>query len=74
VIRGRGFALIVPIKPRRNPMNKPEEIKKCPFCGAIPKYYDGDYVVYHKDDCFLAGEQEYWIVGKWIKSWNRRSG
>ena len=50
-------------------------LKPCPFCGKVPRNYDGDFVIHHKENCFLSAKlQEEWIVGKKaIKTWETRA-
>ncbi len=51
-----------------------EELKPCPFCGAIPKYYDaGDYEVDHKEGCYLLHSYgEPWIFSRFVAKWENR--
>ena len=48
----------------------------CPFCGVKAKEHDGDYVLDHTSECFLAKHyaQEMWLVGKRkVQIWNKRA-
>ncbi len=37
---------------------------ECPFCGAVPEFYNGLYRVRHTTRCYLYDGQEYrWILG-----------
>ena len=52
-------------------MSKP---KPCPFCGALPVYYDdGDYAIFHARDCYLRGYVPGYVFSSEIKAWNRRA-
>jgi hypothetical protein len=53
----------------------PVEVKGCPFCGVMPKPYDGDYELVHRLDCFLASSETRWIDGSSmkLKQWNHRA-
>lgn len=58
--------------------NEPKELKPCPFCGAVPRNYEGaDYVVNHVAGCAIAtykGSCNHWITGpKSIKAWQTRA-
>ena len=52
-------------------MNEPQApvvasnaLLECPFCGAVPEFYNGLYRVRHTTRCYLYDGQEYhWIVG-----------
>ena len=51
-----------------------KELKPCPFCGAIPNYFDsGDYKIFHADYCyFYTGESSIWIFESYVKAWEMR--
>jgi len=46
----------------------------CPFCGAVPEFYDGNYRVRHTTQCYLYDGTEYhWIVGvREAVAWDHR--
>jgi hypothetical protein len=49
----------------------------CPFCGAVPEFYNGNYRVKHTTLCYLYDGQEYhWIVGvpAQVSAWDYRHG
>ena len=50
------------------------ELKPCPFCGAIPKYFDaGDYKILHADYCYFYMKQDgIWIFSHNVKAWEMR--
>lgn len=48
----------------------------CPFCGVLPREYDGDHVLSHAIGCFFTQQyaQEMWIVGRRrMEWWNKRA-
>lgn len=47
----------------------------CPFCGAIPQVFDGDYELLHRDGCFLEDVGSRWLIGdsQKLEAWNRRA-
>ena len=50
------------------------ELKSCPFCGAIPIYFDdGDYKIKHFDHCFLLYyDDSFWIFKRCVEAWETR--
>lgn len=47
-----------------NPPVASDALLECPFCGAVPEFYDGLYRVRHTTRCYLYDGQEYhWILG-----------
>lgn len=56
--------------------NVQRELKACPFCQAVPKEHDGDYVVSHSINCFFTQQyaQEMWLTSsRRIEAWNTRA-
>jgi hypothetical protein len=54
---------------------KAESSLSCPFCGAIPESFDGDWVIRHSKQCFLysCGFGEHYLVSpQAIAEWNTR--
>ena len=53
-----------------------DKLKACPFCGAIPKFFDGDYEVEHDDNCFMrmghVVKTQYLTGIRRIIAWNTR--
>jgi hypothetical protein len=59
-------------------MNEPTELKPCPFCHAPAEPFDGDFVVKHKEGCYIrfVGHVETWLSPTAIaksKMWNTRA-
>lgn len=50
------------------------EAKKCPYCGAKPKYsfhYYSDWVINHRKKCYIRNSDGGQIILD-IVAWNRR--
>ena len=54
-----------------------DEVKTCPFCGAVARHHEGnDYAISHSFDCLFSRQyaQDQWLVGKKsIAKWNTRT-
>jgi len=58
--------------------NEPKmpDVKDCPFCRAVAKSHDGDFVISHTLDCFFTQQYagEMWLTSKRrIEQWNHRT-
>jgi len=47
----------------------------CPFCGATPQAFDGDFELLHRKGCFLEDVESRWLIGDShkLEAWNRRA-